>query len=285
MLFLKPSEIIVAPNRQRRLHDISKEQELAQSIESIGLLHPPVVRREGESFILVAGERRFRALSSILDFGGTFRTAGEAWPGQRPSDCIPVLPMEELSADAAEEAELDENIKRVDLTWQERAAAVARLAALRGRQNTLTGAPKPTVASIAAELERQPASVREDLLVAAHLTNPEVAKAKTAGDALKALKKVEQRAKMVQRAADVQSSAIPLHATHRLILGEALGEIAKLSDGSVQVVLSDPPYGMGANEFGDLGAIAPQRPQVRRLPQSLDPSHRTPCPRAISCLR
>lgn len=257
MLFLKPSEITIAPDRQRRLHDIKKEQELAASIESVGLLHPPVVRKIGESYTLVAGERRFRALSSILDFGGSFRVAGEAWPGQRPADCIPVLPLDSLDANAAEEAELDENIKRVDLTWQERAAAVARLAALRGRQNVAVGAPKPTVASIAAELERQPASVREDLLVAAHLSNPEVAKAKTAGDALKALKKVEQRAKMAQRAADVQSSAIPLHATHRLILGNAVEELRKIPPTSVQVILSDPPYGMGANDFGDIGAVAP----------------------------
>jgi DNA modification methylase len=165
--------------------------------------------------------------------------------------------MEELSADEAEEAELDENIKRVDLTWQERAAAVARLAALRTRQNVTVGAPPATVASIAAELERQPASVREDLLIARHLSNPEVAKAKTAGDALKNLKKVEQRAKMVLRAEAVQSSAIPLHATHKLILGEALEQLSRLPDASAQVVLSDPPYGMGADTFGDLGTVAP----------------------------
>jgi DNA modification methylase len=254
MLFLKPSEIIVAPNRQRRLHDISKEQELAHSIETIGLLHPPVVRTTPEGYVLVAGERRYRAISSIIDFGGSFRVAGET---TLPAGVVPVLALAELSEDAAEEAELDENIKRVDLTWQERAAAVARLAALRGRQNALTGAPKPTVASIAAELERQPASVREDMLVAAHLSNPEVAKAKTAGDALKALKKVEQRAKMVLRAEAVQSSAIPLHATHKLILGDAIEELRKMADASANIVLSDPPYGMGADSFGDVGDIAP----------------------------
>ena len=254
MLFLKPSEITVLPNRQRRLHDIAKEQELAQSIESVGLLHPPVVRETSEGYVLVAGERRYRAISSIIDFGGSFRVAGEK---MLPAGFVPVLAIADLDADAAEEAELDENIKRVDLTWQERASAVARLAALRGRQNEATGAPKPTVATIAAELERQPASVREDLLVAAHLSNPEVTKAKTAGEALKALKKVEQRAKMVLRAEAVQSSSIPLHSTHKLLLGEALTEIAKLPNGSVQVVLSDPPYGMGADEFGDVGGIAP----------------------------
>ena len=119
------------------------------------------------------------------------------------------------------------------------------------------GASPATVATIAAELERQPASVREDLLVARHLNNPEVASAKTAGDALKALKRVEQREKMQLRAEAVQTATTPLHAKHTLLLGEALEEIAKLPPSSVNVVLSDPPYGMGADSFGDVGAIAP----------------------------
>lgn len=101
---LKTNEIVVLPERQRKeLGDLS---ELAASISRFGVLFPLIVR---DGNILVAGERRLRAamLAGVLE--------------------VPVRDFSSLSAIEAEEIELEENIRRKDLTWQETSQAILRL--------------------------------------------------------------------------------------------------------------------------------------------------------------
>src|SRR5437879_4068617 len=62
----RPNEIpigLIDPNplQPRRLFEQEKLDELAQSIRSNGIIQPLVVRRAGERYQLVAGERRWRA--------------------------------------------------------------------------------------------------------------------------------------------------------------------------------------------------------------------------------
>lgn len=98
------SSIIVAPDRQRK--ELTGIPELAESIRSLGLIHPVVVTPEG---VLVAGERRLRAHEEL---GLTHITV------QFTTD----LPREELEA-----IELEENVKRKALHWRDEVAAVVRL--------------------------------------------------------------------------------------------------------------------------------------------------------------
>ena len=53
----------IAPNpfQPRKEFDAEKMRELADSIRTKGLLQPLLVKRNGDAFVLVAGERRFRA--------------------------------------------------------------------------------------------------------------------------------------------------------------------------------------------------------------------------------
>ena len=53
--------ISVNPHQPRKSFDQDKLVELARSIEQHGVLQPLIVRPSGESFQLVAGERRLRA--------------------------------------------------------------------------------------------------------------------------------------------------------------------------------------------------------------------------------
>ncbi|HIP56338.1 MAG TPA: ParB/RepB/Spo0J family partition protein [Arcobacter sp.] len=53
--------IKVNPYQPRKIFDEDKIQELSESIESHGLLQPIVLTKDGNSYTLVAGERRFRA--------------------------------------------------------------------------------------------------------------------------------------------------------------------------------------------------------------------------------
>jgi ParB-like chromosome segregation protein Spo0J len=126
MQLIEISKIVVPPERQRTDFNAKRLEELNDSISRLGLFHPVVLRDDGAT--LVCGERRLRVLGKR---DTAYRHNGASVnPGW-----IPYVRLSELPPDLLEEAELDENIKRVDLTWQERARAIAKLDALRKRQN------------------------------------------------------------------------------------------------------------------------------------------------------
>lgn len=269
MLIIKSSLIQIRPERQRQEFDPEALQELKNSIEDHGLLHPPVLRREGDAFVLVAGERRLRAMMEIAELGGSFTHGGEVFV----DGFVPYTDIGELTPLEAEEVELDENLKRRDLTWQEHAAAVARLHALRSAQavarqqefpeqtrDELDTSPRfrpHTFADTARELSGRADgsfqdTVRKEILVAAHLDNPVVAKAKSADEAFKLLKREEERKQNIALAQRVGASFTA--SAHRLLNVNCLEWMADPSNaGTVDVILTDPPYGMGAHAFGDGG--------------------------------
>lgn len=53
------------PNQPRKTFDEQSLSELAQSIQSIGIVQPPVVRSCDSGFILISGERRWRAARQL----------------------------------------------------------------------------------------------------------------------------------------------------------------------------------------------------------------------------
>lgn len=253
----------VAENRQRRNFDLKSLSDLAESIKARGLLHPIVLRDEGERKVLVSGERRLRAITDIFELGDGFRYDNQ----EVPKGEIPYVDLGELDEIAREEAELDENIKRADLSWQERAAATARLSALRGKQAAAQGLPAPRVADIAREL--RPAftegladgqlgvhaeTTRREIIVAKHLADPEVKGAKDVNEAFKILKRKEDTAKRVELAATVGRTFTA--AAHTLLNEDAVAWMATQPAEQFDVILTDPPYGMGADEFGDSGGMA-----------------------------
>ncbi len=95
------SSIIVEENRQREVKDV---KDLKDSIRRSGLLHPIVVTRK---LVLVAGERRLR---SMIELG---------------RELIAVHYIDELSTFELKSIELEENIRRTDLTWKENCCAIA----------------------------------------------------------------------------------------------------------------------------------------------------------------
>jgi len=97
----------ILPNPAQPREKISDEalEELKRSIADNGILEPPVVRRKGEFFEIVAGERRFRAAKEL-----NFET-------------IEVILMEVDSDDRMLVLSLIENIQREDLNAIEEARA------------------------------------------------------------------------------------------------------------------------------------------------------------------
>jgi ParB family chromosome partitioning protein len=92
----------------RRYFDEQHIVELAESIRAKGLLLPLLVRRDGDGYVIVAGERRWRAAQRA---------------GLRELPCI----VREVSGPEAFELALIENIQREDLNAIEEAEAYQRL--------------------------------------------------------------------------------------------------------------------------------------------------------------
>ena len=120
------------PQQPRQGFDEVGLAELAASIRSCGILQPLTVRRAGDGYELVAGERRLRAA----------RIAG-----LREVPCLVAQVGEEDSALLA----LMENLQRRDLDCWEEAAAIARLISRYGLSQEEAarrlGRAQPTVAN------------------------------------------------------------------------------------------------------------------------------------------
>ena len=108
LLMLPPELIRPNPGQPRRCFDREGLQALAASIAQHGLLQPLTVRRQGDVYELIAGERRLRAA----------RLAGLS---QVP--CL-LLRLDELQSSLAA---LVENLQRQDLDCWEEAEGIARL--------------------------------------------------------------------------------------------------------------------------------------------------------------
>lgn len=241
--------ILITPDRQRKEFDPVALEELRQTIQAKGLMHAIVVRQENNQLFLVAGERRLRAIETLWMLGGQFKFNGETVP----EGVVPYVTLGQLSPLMAEEAELEENLHRKDLTWQENAAAMAKLHSIRSRQAQAEGRVH-TVADTAQETKGRSdggyqAAVRKDLVVANYLHIPEVAKAKTADEAFKILKKQEETRKNVALAASVGKTFN--QSVHELHNENCLSWMRGTHTEQFDVILTDPPYGMGADSFGD----------------------------------
>jgi len=58
------SEVMPNPRQPRKHFEASQIEELAESIKEFGVIQPLIVKRSGENYIIVAGERRWRAAQS-----------------------------------------------------------------------------------------------------------------------------------------------------------------------------------------------------------------------------
>lgn len=245
-------QIIVPPERQRQEFDEPALAELGASIRKYGLYHAIQVRADGVT--LVSGERRLRAIKQHLrplhqnvKYSGKTLDVGY----------VPVVIANSEDPLELEEIELSENIDRKDLTWQERVRTNARFHDLRLKQATKAAAPLPSIADTAKELKgsaegSNQGNLRKQVIVAQHLDKPEVAKAKTLDDAWKALKKNEDIARNKALAAAVGETYNT--GVHRVIHSAFEAELVKPEwIGYFDVICTDPPYGMGADEFGDAG--------------------------------
>ena len=139
LLMLPPEQIRPTPGQPRRHFDRAGLEELAASIAQHGLLQPVTVRRQGEVYELIAGERRLRAA----------RLAG-----LKEIPCVLLA----LDGEQSSLAALVENLQRQDLDCWEEAEGIARLMRIWGL----------TQEQAAARLGKSPSAVANKLRLLKH---------------------------------------------------------------------------------------------------------------------
>lgn len=245
------ADIIIPPERQRKVFTPESIQELAASIADCGLIHPIVVHKDDSSRILLtAGERRLKALDICWNFGQEVRCGNRVIPeGQ-----VPCTYLGSIDPILAFEIELEENIRRVDLDWKEKATAVRQLYELRRMQAERRGDPAPSPASIAVEVSgtaegQFQENIRQDLILSQHLANPVVAAAKSRKEAFKALRRDEDNRRHAELGRSVGATFTA--SMHTLRQGDCLKIMKEMEAAQFDVILTDPPYGIDAQDFGD----------------------------------
>lgn len=113
ILSLSVEDIVPNPNQPRKIFSEEELLGLAESIAEIGVLQPLTVRKVGEQWELIAGERRLRAsqLAGLCD--------------------VPCRVMD-VEQEESSVLALVENIQRQDLDYFEEAHAIANLISLYG---------------------------------------------------------------------------------------------------------------------------------------------------------
>jgi ParB family chromosome partitioning protein len=141
-------EIRPNKNQPRKTFSSDKLEELAASIREKGVIQPLVVRKKGDHYELIAGERRWRASQRA---------------GLRE---VPVV-IQDVSEDTAVELALIENIQREDLNAVEEAEAyhalMEKFSLSQEELAARVGKDRSTVAN-ALRLLKLPAEIKRDIV-------------------------------------------------------------------------------------------------------------------------
>lgn len=252
MIRLQRDQISVGP-RQRREIDITKLGILRESILARGLLHPPIFswNLTSKKWDLIAGERRLRAIDSIASAQLFFLCDGETFlPGE-----VPATRLTDLSPADLFDAELEENLIREELDWQDRIRAIAASHELRKAERpeqTFTDTAKEMVAAGAPQVSATLAQrVREATIIAPHLADPSVAKARNSSEAFQLVIQKEEAAYAAehirrQTAKADGSFSSNLEVRH----GDATAILPGIDSDQFDLLLCDPPYGVSAGGGG-----------------------------------
>lgn len=207
---------------------------LAQSIETLGLIQPLAV---DTTYRLLAGGRRYTALQHLIS------------TGRMSPDCqIPVHIRTDLNGSEDDEAlareiELEENLQRNDMTWQENVEGIAALHALKARRARLEGESWTT--AMTGKLFGQSRSNTDNALKLAEALrrgDEEIASAENASTALAIL--TARRLREVEMLQEARRKAAQAAQTNK-IMQTVRGDETVIFDGPVA---EDGPWADGWEE-------------------------------------
>lgn len=238
------ASITIASNRQRQSKPESYIKDLAQSIKENGLIHAPTVT---DSLELTAGECRITAilmLNEEYEYGGT----------KIPAGFVPIVIKTGKSELELFRIELEENLRRKNLTPVEESKAMAKLHRMLTDQAGERGWTKAETAEVVAEIRGEGEvksvanEVAENLLIESFADDPDIQKAKTRSEATKlAKKKLEQ---MFTQSLGASMQALQSD-DFKLIEGDCHEILPTLPAETFAGIIADPPYGVDADQFGE----------------------------------
>lgn len=242
-----PISQVIVMDRQRKEIGPKALEELARSIHSKGLFHAVVISQEEDgSYRLRAGERRLRAMDSLHASSLPFSHDGQLVPENH----VPYTLISDLDEADLYELELEENLRREDLTWMEETEAKANLHKLRKSENPLQ-TYKETALEVA-ELKgtthaHEKQAVAKAVLIQEHKNNPRVKKAKSAEEAMRAiLDEGEQKFLARLNMSTINQATSP----HKIIKGDCREVLKTLPPATINTIICDPPYGIEAHNAG-----------------------------------
>lgn len=248
MEIVRIDTIVVTPHRQRTDFNDRKLSELENSIGRNGLFHA-IMLENPTSRRLISGERRLRAISRLKQpyrFDGAAIATG--W--------VPVVYRGECDPLTLEECELEENIIREDLSWKDRADAIARLHTLRATQAGERG-EKQTFTATAQEVKGGDnvsavdiTEVRNATLLRPFLDDPEVKKAASEREAMSIVRKKLTQEFQLRLATQFDSDRG--RNSHSPINGSCIDVLPTLPSGIFDVIITDPPYGIDAHKMSTM---------------------------------
>ncbi len=212
---LPVTSIKVSHDRMRE--DLGDIDALANSIKRFGQLQPVIIDEQNE---LIDGFRRFTAV----------QRAGLTE--------IETVQRAEVSVVMLRELELEANIQRKDMTWQERVKALAEIDALRKAAD-----PTWNQAKTAALAETHQPHVSAAITMAKMMELfPEIAEAKSLHQAQSWAK---HKAATVLRKQDVAANKDDfVDIESRLVLGDSVEIIRGIPDETFHAIITDPPFGI-----------------------------------------
>jgi len=241
-----PSTIVVPDTRHRKDFSPNKLKELAASIYEIGQIQPIVV---DENFVLIAGERRLRAINHILN-------NPELYPNNNNFEYVKISIMHPTDDWHRHTIELQENIKREPLTPAEESKAVDEyerlMESVKGKQKRGRGAVEGghSQKDTAQDLNMSEAAVSDHrkvarvLDIAAHIPElknlaDEPSRSGILGK-FKAFKVKEIREEIARRAMESHRHDLESVVTHQ----DALEFLNTFPEESADLVITDLPFGI-----------------------------------------
>lgn len=254
---LNPMEVKVNKDLPRWRKEMGDVRELAESIRTKGQIHPILLDRNNN---LVCGGRR---LCACITGGLQVKAAY--------TDQIDPLILREL--------ELEENLRRKSFTPGEEVLAVSELHALKVKQHGAAVSGRQggwTIAQTAALVGKTAGSVINDMQLAEAVKQfPELRKVDKKNQISKAVKGMERLTTAIagvakhEAAMKVQGAKL-----YEIYHGDSLLRMKELKDGSVDILLTDPMYGIDAdkNAIGCGGVTGGNTSAGFQLDDSKDPA-------------
>lgn len=232
IFFTKPEEIKVKDDLPRYRKSLNKIEDLKNSIKEHGQIQPVVVN---ENMELIAGGRRLAAcILGDMEVMAIFKKD------------VDDLSMREL--------EIEENVQREALTPAEEVTAIADLHEIKQKKfGTAVSGKKDsgwTLEQTGELIGKSKGSVIEDLALAQMIKEfPSLAACKTKSDIKKAAKSInvamERIVKLRDYEKEIEESGIPM----TIVNEDALEHMKTMPDGSVNLLLTDPPYGIDIDKI------------------------------------